>query len=160
MQLRGLVSRALVRASRDGGRVQVVDIQTHEGIHRTGVEVVQPYGLATRPPDGSVVLVFAVGGDQGSMMAIPAAAPAARFGNLAAGEVVLYDAAGNRVALRNGVVEIHAATRVVIHAPELRVEGNIVATGQVSDAAGSMQEMRDTYNIHTHGGPGPSPSMS
>ena len=38
---------------------------------------------------------------------------------------------------------------------DLTVTGSIAATGDVSDANGSMQEMRDTYNLHTHGGPPP-----
>lgn len=43
----------------------------------------------------------------------------------------------------------------------LSVTGDINATEDISDANGSMQEIRDTYNGHTHGaGPGPSPLMT
>lgn len=169
MALRGLVVRALVRRTVDTGGVQAVDVTTHEGINRDGIPVLQPYGLATHPPQGSTTIVLMLGGDQGAGVALPAGAPHARFGNLAPGETVLYNAGGARVALRDGVVEVHAATiveiraatRVTVFAPELRVEGNIVATGSISDANGSMQEMRDSYNAHTHGGgPGPSPTMT
>lgn len=160
MQLRGLLARALILRTRDDGQAQTVDVQTHAGITRQRIEVLQPYGLASAAPPGAMTVVLAIGGDQGDMVALPVAAPAARFGGLAAGEVALYDAAGNRVVLRaGGTVEIHAATRVLIRAPEVRIEGNLVVTGNVSDAAGSMQEMRDRYNPHTHGGPGPSPLM-
>lgn len=161
MALRGLIVRGLVRAVGDGTAVQTVNVTTHEGIHRENIPVLQPYGLATNPPQGSTVVVLMLGGDQGSGVALPAEAPHARMGNLAAGEVVLYNAGGARVALRDGVVEIRAATRVTVFAPELRVEGNIVATGSIADAAGTMQEMRDAYNGHTHGGgPAPSPQMT
>lgn len=160
MALRGLVVRAVVRASNDVRNVQTVDITTHEGINRDGIPVLQPYGLATRAPTGSTTIVLMVGGDQGNGVALPAGAPHARFGNLAEGEVVLYNAGGTRIALRDGVVEIHADGQVLVKADELRVEGNIVATGDVSDAAGSMAEMRSIFNSHTHGGPGPSPLMS
>lgn len=161
MALRGLVVRALVRRTVDTGGVQAVDVTTHEGIHRDGIPVLQPYGLATHPPQGSTTIVLMLGGDQGAGVALPAGAPHARFGGLAPGETVLYNAGGARVALRDGVVEIRAATRVTVFAPELRVEGNIVATGSISDANGSMQEMRDSYNGHGHpGGPPPSPQMT
>lgn len=160
MAMRGLVVRGLVGTTKDDGQTQTVDVTTHEGITRSAVEVLQPFGLAAVPPAGAMTVVIAIGGDQGDMMALPLAAPGTRFGNLAAGQVVVYDAAGNRVALlADGTVEIHAATRVVVKAPELRVEGNIVATGNISDPAGSMAEMRTKYNAHTHGGPGPSPLM-
>lgn len=174
MALRGLVARGLVRVVNDGGAVQTVDVATHAGIERSGIEVLMPFGLAARPLAGLTVLL-AVGGDQGDMVALPVADPAQRFGGLAAGETVLYDAGGNRVALRaGGIVEVLAATKVIVRAPRCEIEaadgcritgdveivGSLVVSGQVSDAAGSMQEMRDTYNSHTHGGPGPSPTMS
>lgn len=38
-------------------------------------------------------------------------------------------------------------------AGDVTVDGNIEATGDVSDAAGSMQEMRDTFNGHVHSNP-------
>lgn len=161
MGLRGMIVRGLVRAVGDGTAVQTVNVTTHEGIHRNNVPVLQPYGLAAHPPQGSTVVLLMLGGDQGEPVALPAEAPHARMGNLAPGEVALYNAGGTRVVLRDGVVEIHAATRVTIFAPELRVEGNIVATGTISDANGSMDEMRAAYNAHGHpGGPPPSPQMS
>lgn len=160
MYLRGLMARGLVLGTNDGGASQRINVTTHQGITRQRVEVLQPYGLATHPPAGAMTVVLAIGGDQGDMVALPIASPANRFGQLAPGEVVIYDAAGSRVALRaGGIVEIHAATRVLIKAPEVRIEGNLVVTGDVSDAAGSMAEMRSRYNVHTHPGPSPVPQM-
>jgi phage gp45-like len=91
-----------------------------------------------------------------------------RFGRLAPGEVVLYDADGNRVHLRaGGIIEVRAATRIRLVAPQVEIvaddvtiSGNLAVAGQVSDGAGSMQEMRDRFNAHGHpGGPAPSPLM-
>lgn len=42
------------------------------------------------------------------------------------------------------------APHVTVATPEAHFTGNIVADGDVSDKKGSMQEMRDTYNDHTH----------
>jgi phage gp45-like len=116
-----------------------------------------------------VVLLLAVGGDQGDLMALPATCPSVRFGRLQPGEAVIYDADGNRVHLRaGGIVEVHAATRIRLVAPEVEVvaptmtlTGNLVVAGQVSDANGSMQEIRDRYNSHGHpGGSAPTPQMT
>ncbi len=160
MQLRGLLARALIRSSSDTGPVQTLTVQTHEGVVRSGVEVLQPYGFASHPPAGGLTVVLAIGGDQGDMVALPVAAPGSRFGALAAGEAAIYDAAGNRVVVRaGGIVEIHAASQVLIKAPTVRIEGDLEVTGDVADATGTMQTMRDQFNVHTHGGPGPSPQM-
>lgn len=171
MALRGLIVRAAIRGIADGGETQAVEAETHEGVLRGGVEVLMPFGLATVPPAEAITLLLAVGGDQGDMVALPLSCPSARFGNLAAGEVVVHDAAGNRLHFRaGGLVEIHAAASmsVKVDGTELKVEtsgvtitGDLVVNGQVSDANGSMQEMRDRYNSHGHpGAPGaPSPLM-
>ena len=49
----------------------------------------------------------------------------------------------------SGAVTI-TASHVTVDTPEAHFTGNIVADGDVSDKKGSMQEMRDTYNDHTH----------
>jgi phage gp45-like len=170
MQLRGAVVRGAVVGSSDAGQAQTVDVETHEGVLRAGVEVLQPFGVASRAPGGpgAMVLLLAVGGDQGDMVALPVACPSLRFGALGPGEAVLYDAEGNRVHLRaGGIVEVQAATKIRLVAPlveivadETTISGDLVVAGQVSDAAGSMQEMRTRYNGHQHaGGATPTPLM-
>jgi len=167
--LRGQALRAVVHRVDDGGGLQALDVETHEGVVRSGVEVLHPYGVASAPPAGALCVVLAIGGDQGDLVALPAASPAGRLGGLGAGEVALYDDAGNRVHLAaGGTIHIMAATavRVVVGGAELRVNaagvhitGDLFVSGQVSDANGSMQEMRGRYNQHTHGGPPASPLM-
>jgi phage gp45-like len=171
MALRGLVVRAVVRGTGDAGETQTVEAETHEGILRSGIEVLQPFGVASRPPaQGAIAVLLAVGGDQGDMVALPLACPSARFGDLAAGETVVHDAAGNRLHFRaGGLVEVAASTslkvtvggtELLVNATGVTITGDLVVTGQVSDANGSMQEMRDRYNGHVHGAtPGPSPIM-
>lgn len=164
MALRGLVTRGVVRAVSDGGQAQTVDVETHEGVVRAGVEVLLPYGFASRVPEGpgATVLLLAVGGDPADLVALPVACPSIRFGQQAPGEAVLHDDFGNRVQIRaGGIVEVRGATRILLSvgatllevtAAGVAITGNLTVTGQVSDGAGSMQEMRDRYNAHTHGG--------
>jgi phage baseplate assembly protein V len=164
------VLRAIVHRVSDAGETQVVDVEAHEGMLRSAVEVLQTYGLASAPPDaaGALAVVLAIGGDQGDLVVLPLSAPHVRFGALAPGEVALYDARGNRVHLKaDGTIEVRAATKVVVQAPLVQIEasagveitGDLRVSGQVQDAAGTMQEMRDRYNAHNHGGAGPTPLM-
>lgn len=114
--LRGAVVLGVVQAVADGGQAQTVDAQTHDGVLRGGVEVMQPYGFASSPPaGGAVALLLAIGGDPGNMVALPVACPALRFGSLASGEAVLYGAAGQRVAARaGGLIEIVSGVSVQV----------------------------------------------
>lgn len=170
MTLRGGIARGAVAGTADDGQAQTVDVETHEGVLRAGVEVMQVYGLASRPPagPGAIALLLAIGGDQGDMVALPIGVPSLRFGNLAPGETVLHDDFGNRVHIKaGGIVEVSAATKIVLRAPlveivaeDVTITGDLAVAGQVSDAAGSMQEMRGRYNSHDHAGSGPpSPLM-
>lgn len=144
--LRGLVLRAVVHQVDDGAAEQRLVVETHEGVLRSGVEVLLPYGLAAAPAAGGMTLVLAVGGDQGDLVALPASA--ARLGGLAPGEVALYDDSGSRLHLKaGGVIEATAATeiRVVVGGTvlvvtaagvsitgNLHVAGNITATGTIT----------------------------
>ena len=167
---RAQILRAIIHRVADGAETQQVDVETHDGLVRAGVEVLQPYGVAGVPPapDGALAVVLAVGGDPGDLVVLPIAAPSARLGGLAPGEVAIYDQRGNRVHIKaGGVIEILAATKVKVVAPSVQIvasggvdiTGDLRVSGQVADANGTMQEMRDRYNAHTHGGPGPSPVM-
>ena len=101
-QLRGLLQRAVVGAVDDTGDVQTVDLHTGDDVGRSLVEVHQPYGLSSLPPEAQpLTMVMAVGGDQGHQVALHLWS-VHRFGKLAPGEVALYDWGGNRLHLKAG----------------------------------------------------------
>ena len=58
-------------------------------------------------------------------------------------------------------MEIKTGADLNIKAANSNFDGNITCTGDVSDANGTMQEMRDQYNAHGHpdASPPPSPAM-
>jgi phage gp45-like len=164
--LRAACMRGIVVALDDTGQMQTVDVQTHDGALRTGVEVYQPFGIATAPPVvGSVALLLAVGADPGDLVAIVLVTPAARMGGLDPGETVLYGMGGARVAIgSDGSVEVMSATSVTISAPDgVTVQGNVTingslnATGSVADSVRSMAADRALYDEHTHPGGASSP---
>ena len=159
MEVRGGAMRGLVQAVDDTGPMQTVTGVTHDGMVRSGIEVYQPFGLATNGVAvGSVVQLTAMGADPGDLVAQPLVTPGLRFGNLASGEVVLYDSTGDRVALRNGgIVQILAATQIelavgavtitataagvtvtvggvslAVTSAGVAVTGNLIATGSIT----------------------------
>lgn len=116
--IRGLCARAVVRATDDGGETQTASARIYSGVDRTGIEVVQPFGIASRPRPGGVMVVLAVGGDQGDLVGLPVADPADRMGGLEEGETVIYGADGSRVHISaEGKISAVGQTEI-----ELRIE--------------------------------------
>lgn len=82
--------------------------------------------------------------------------------------ISITDALGNSIVMSAAGIAITAnnTTPVTFNSPVIFNEGftlnggagvgsgSIAVSGNVSDANGSMQEMRDTYNGHTHDAPG------
>lgn len=150
--MRGLVRRGVVRAVNDALGTQLVDVAIADGHSRSAVEVLQPFGFASCPPGGGLAVLLAVGGDQGDLVALPLAAPGARFGGLKPGESALYGADGSRVHVKqDGTVEVLGAKAVEIATPggdggarvRLTKEGVIEISAaqdiQVTTPAGMMQ---------------------
>ncbi|HEV2556802.1 MAG TPA: phage baseplate assembly protein [Bosea sp. (in: a-proteobacteria)] len=141
---RGIVSRAVVRSTNDGGETQTASVTTHRHVDRTDVEIAQPFGLASRAPSGGLMVVFAIGGDQGDLVGLPVAAPGSRLGNLAEGETAIYNAKGDRVHLKaDGTIEVLSANKVLVKVKEATVtveEDRIVA--KIDD---SRHVVRPTY---------------
>jgi phage gp45-like len=99
----------------DGTPLQTVDVITHTGVTRAGVEVAQPWGFVSVPPDGAIALLAFVGGDPADAMAIAVTHAGARAGGSAKGTVGISDNGANRVLVKpGGLVEIAAATSVTV----------------------------------------------
>ena len=128
-------TRAIVTACDDTGLVQIVDAQSHDGVTRSGVEVLQVFGLASVVPgNGATVVLIANGGDPSDMIALMAANNWARLGGLQPGETAIYGVDGSRIHIKiGGHVEILAAASVDITAPDCTVtcSGSITLAGDV-----------------------------
>lgn len=121
--IRSMVSRGVVGKSDDSQETQTVDVAQWAGVDRTGVEVLQPFGVASHAPENGLVLLLAVGGDQGDLVALPVGAPGSRLGNLAEGEVALYTTDGSRVLIRaDGAIEVTSSKSVDVKVPGARLE--------------------------------------
>jgi phage baseplate assembly protein V len=146
----------MVRAVNDSGQVQTVDVETSDGLVRAGIEVLQVFGHAGNPAAAGIAcILLAVGADPGNYVALPLASPACRFGNQAAGDSTLYAADGSRVAVHNnGTIEVLAATKLVIHTPDVEVvapsgvtiTGNVLVNGTITATGGIASGGNATVN--------------
>lgn len=113
--IRGGIQRGVVTSSNDKGGVQTYNTTILREHRRTDVEVLQFWGISTRPPNGSVAMLLGNGNDHGDYVAIPAAHPSQRLGNLKEGEVALYVADGSRVHLKQDSKIDIVSTKEVSH---------------------------------------------
>lgn len=110
--VRGMIRRVTLRNIKDNGSTQTASIEVADGIWRDDVEIHQPYGAASHPPeDGAMAIALAMGGDQGDISIISISNPSKRLGKLPKGASGPYNEHGDRVlVLPDGTVEVRAAT--------------------------------------------------
>lgn len=140
--------RAVVRGSGDGTKAATLDLAVLAKETLSGVERFAHFGLTTRPPDGAEAVVLCLGGSRDKPVVVADEDRRHRpVGALAKGETCLYAQGGARIFLRaNGSVEIVAPGDVL-------VTGNLVASGDLEDALGTLDALRQAYNVHVHANP-------
>ena len=142
-----MITRAVVDRVNDGQGLQRLQLILLAGEVADDVERLQPLGLTAVPEAGAEALVVAVGGNRSHLLVIGCEDRRKRPKDLADGEVMLYGlSGGSKILLKaDGTVEITpgASGKVIVN-------GDIEASGNIEDAAGTMQAMRGTYNGHDH----------
>lgn len=160
MSLRGLALRGVVESTDDAGETQTASVTTLKDVRRSDVEVLQPFGFASRAPAGGLALVIGVGADQGDVVMLPVGSPAHRFGGLAEGEAVLYTAEGDHFLLRaDGTAALKTSKafeaefagdgKLFMDATTFRVEvaGHVLELGP----AGLKHNGKNIGDTHVHG---------
>ena len=148
--IRGLVSRAVVRKTDDTGEMQTADVTTHASVDRDGVEIAQPFGIASRPRSGGLMVVLAVGGDQGDLVALPIGLPEDRLGGLEEGETAIYAADGSRVHIKaDGSIDVKAQTAVRVDVAGTTIE---VTDGEITSKAGGTTLTQSASGFAFEGG--------
>jgi phage baseplate assembly protein V len=161
-RVRLMVGRAVVKLVSDAGALQELQLQLLADEVRSRAERFQNYGFTSVPLPGAEAVAVSVGGSRSHVVVVAVDDRRYRLKDLQPGEVAIYTDQGDRIVLkRDGQIEVVASTRVRIECPrvecsgDLHVEGSVTCDQNVSDVNGSMQEMRDIYNSHTHGGVDP-----
>jgi phage baseplate assembly protein V len=154
--------RGVVGVIDDSGAVQTIGVTTHDGVVRSAVEVHQPYGYASMPPDQALTVLSAIGADQGDQVAWPLASTGYRFGNLLAGQSVMYDSTGARLLFdnagngewkANALLHIQSLTVTIDVSNGLTVNGPLTVVGDltVTGAVTITGDVNVTGNINATG---------
>ncbi|MEQ5770000.1 phage baseplate assembly protein V [Halomonas sp. H33-56] len=149
-----MLARGVLRQVDDTGRLQLLQGTFLKGETRAGLERMQQYGMTSHPHPGAELVSLFLGGNRDHGLVIAVDDRRYRLTGLTQGEVALYDDQGQKVHLTRDGIVIDGAGKPVsfVNAPVVSMDGDLEVAGQVSDANGSMQEMRDTYNDHDHAG--------
>lgn len=165
-----------VTFSDDSHSAQLLQVKLNDSETRDDTPRIAEFGLTSRPPEGSDVLVVFLGGDRSKGVVVATAHQASRPKGLLVGETMLYDLWGKSVYLtkdggivveaKGAPVTVNNATTVTINAAEsvelatplLHVTGDIVAGGNITDSVRSMADDRKLFNSHTNGSGTTTPS--
>lgn len=152
-RVRLILSRGVVSRVDSSKRLQELQLDLLAGETRSRVEHFEPLGLTVAPEPGAEVVAGFLGGDRTHAIGLAVVDRRYRPTGLARGELVVYEpvAGGSRVTFKaNGDIELTPRSGKVIVQGDAEVNGDAVVSGNVEDAAGTMQELRDLYNIHIH----------
>jgi phage baseplate assembly protein V len=119
----------------DDGETQRASGIVMHGEHRSDVEVLQPFGMGSVPPPGSLMVVLSIGGDQGDLVGLPVATPGKRMGKMKPGESAIYGHGGQRVHMQeDGSIDIQSGVKVTLKAPIFAID--CAGTKVTIDASG------------------------
>lgn len=171
-RIRLMLTRGVGHLVNPNTKMQTMQVELLEGEVLDGVEHPEPYGFTSNPLPGFEAFGVSFGGRRGHTVVLIAADRRHRKQNLSPGEVALSTDEGDVIYFKRGkIIEITAGTKVKVTAPEvevvaatkvtvtsplvemsgaLNVAGAITSATSVADPNGTMQEMRGTYNGHTH----------
>ncbi|MGV2066356.1 phage baseplate assembly protein domain-containing protein [Agrobacterium sp. 22-226-1] len=113
-KMRGMIRRVTVKDIKDDGQMQTASAEVAEGVFRSDLEIMQPYGLISVPDDdGAVGVALAIGGDEGDMVLLPLGNPSQRMGGLSKGDVGLSNKFGDRMIIKaSGGIDVQAANSI------------------------------------------------
>jgi phage baseplate assembly protein V len=158
-QVMNMIARGVLAATDDSKGVQVVSLSLLADERKDNVERFQNYGFTSVPTGESEAIVIFPGGDRSAGVIVALDDRGSRMTGLAAGEVAVYTHEGDSIVLKinneieittrrlvinaEETVEINAQqdvtittpTRVLVTTPLLRVEGDIQATGSITEGA-------------------------
>lgn len=167
-RVKNMVARGVVSLVDAGRKLQSLQLKLTAGEVKDSVEHFEPYGFTSNPLGGAEALALFLGGDRSHGVVVCVTDRRYRPQGLQPGEVCIFSHEGDEIRLKEGrvisvtagqhvdvvapEVSVHASIKVTLDTPLVHATNDIKADGQISDASGSMQSMRDTFNIHDHQG--------
>ena len=158
-RIRLMVARSVISAVSSDETGITLQLTLGPNEERADVDLVQQYGVSSKPKPGSQAVTLFVSGSrsEGVTIATKGGGAAMSF-TLKPGEVALHTDEGDSVHLRRGrivevtteTLKISASSGVEIDTPTLTTTGNVEASGNVEDSLGSLAALRTAFNAHTH----------
>jgi phage gp45-like len=109
------------------------------------------FGFSSAPPIGAEVMVIRRGADRAQPMVIATSHRPSRRKNLQPGEVIIYNADGSYVWIKNsGIVIDGGGQPITVQNGDLHVVGDVVSRS--SGTPVSLNGLRDAYDLHKHTG--------
>lgn len=145
-----MAARIVLTGATDKSPVQVVQFTGLADEVKQNVEYLQAFGHSSVPPAGARGLAIFPGGDRSHGVVIVLDARSLQPVTLKSGESLLWDALGKFIHLKDDGSIVIKADKVRVESPDFQVTGEVKDR---CDADGkTMEEMRNTYNGHTHPG--------
>jgi phage gp45-like len=149
-----------ITATNDTGPVHRAQVRGFPPETIDNMPVLQIYGLASHAMPGSDGMAIFATGDRSNGVIVATGNQQYRLRGLNAGEVALYDNAGNVVRLASGGniaitcagpgnVTLTCPTKVRMVTPRLEVTGDVI--DHCDEQEHTAADMRSIYNTHTHG---------
>lgn len=123
LQLRLVVSRALIHLVNDESGIQLLQVSALAGEVLDDVERFQQYGFSSVPHAGAEAILLSVGADRSHPVVIAVEDRRYRMRALADGEVALHDDLDQCVHLKRNGVEVHGQNVLIRTEGILRMEG-------------------------------------
>lgn len=145
-----MAARIVLTGATDKAPVQVVQFKGLADEVKQNVEYLQAFGFSSVPPAGARGLAIFPGGDRSHGVVVVLDARALQPVTLKTGEAAVWDALGKYIHLMDDGTILIKGDKVRVETPDFQVTGEVKDR---CDADGkTMEEMRNTYNGHTHPG--------
>ncbi len=124
-----MITRGVVSLADSDTMMQALQVKGVGGLPLESVEHWEPYGFTATPHEGAEALLLAAGGRVGHKVAVAVADRRYRPRELKAGEVAMFNSAGDLFIFRDGrLCELTVGTKVTITAPEVVVAASTKVT--------------------------------
>lgn len=132
-RVRLMFGRGVVRRIDDARQAQELQLELLSDEGQDAVERLQNYGFTSHPHPDAEALIACVGGLRSHAVAIVVEDRRYRVRGLQQGEVALFDDLGNVIKLGREAIEIVAASKVTVTAPDgVEITADVTITGTVT----------------------------
>ena len=137
----------------DTGTVQTVQIAPNAFQVFDAVPIAFPFGVSSVAPLGAVPVHLSAEGDRSKAVVLAHHHPASRPSNTPEGGTVLYDVAGTKIVLSaDGNATWTVAGTLTINCPTIIINGQVLASGNVTAGNGGGDSVELQRHVHTNSG--------